>query len=468
MGMPPIAAGAGQPAPNVPANAGGVQRGARRISGALGIAVIFVAGVLALAVLLQPWLWNRYVEVPAPPRSVVQQETQLREKLNNYEKSADQLKTLASLLLGLSALYAVSLGVASYLGIQDAKERADQAVERIGGLETTTRERLRDYESRLEAERKGFNERAEQEVLYIRGQFPLFRDMQESIRKLSENLHQFIPDGDFGRDIFTRIDDESRVMIEHFERAVGAFEFFDLTPFSKDAGRIYTMLGSYYSHKYSHESAKHQKNPKSSPPERSDTERAALYLHRARQVSPNDIAPLNELGYLYVVVTNDNERAAPFLEKSLGLQDDQQRARHLLAIVEHVRGTQELARKRPAEAVGHFAASLTLLTKALQCGRWQATPEPIRYIGALAYNRACALARLAELTAIPGERDGYATAAVDDLEFVFPKGQAPEEQRLADFTGDIKKGGDLEGLSQVAAARDRFRELTNRVLAGGP
>jgi tetratricopeptide (TPR) repeat protein len=455
------------PAGSLPANASGPSKsrgkGVKFISWVLGTATIAAALVLAFDVMLQPWMWNRYVEVPAPPRGISQQEALLREKLNSYEKSAEDLKSLVSLLLGLSSLYALSLGVASYIGVQEAKDRADKTVERLNQLEEKTGARVQDYERRLERQSGEVEARIETEVLNIRRQFPLFRDMQESIQKIGDHLGEFLPDGDFGRDVFKRIDVKDRVMIEHFERSVAAFEFFDLAPFAKDASRVYVMLGSYYSHKYARETGENKKDSKANPPPDSgDLERATWYLSRAHKVLPRGIAPLNELGYLYVVVMGQNEKAVPHLEKSLEFQTDQQRARHLMAIIEHTRGTEELSKGNSAQAVTYFMESLKLLDHAIdKCTRWQATPEPARYRRALLYNRACALARLAELGT---EKETYASRALADLESVFPSELEPEEQRLSDFQSDIKDAADLHVLLQITAVQTRMGEMIRRVL----
>jgi tetratricopeptide (TPR) repeat protein len=450
-----------------PAEAGGPwarrSMAAKVISLVLGTLIIAAALLLGIDVIRQPWMWNHYIEVPAPPRDISQQEILLREKLNNYEKSAEDLKSLVSLLLGLSSLYALSLGVASYFGVQEAKDRADETISGLTRLEVNARTNVQDYERRLEKQTEEVEKRIETEVLNVHRQFPLFRDMQESIQKIGNNLGQFVPDGDFGRDVFQKIDVKQRVMIEYFESSVAAFEFFDLQPFEKDVSRVYVMLGSYYSHKYAREATENRSDSKKNPPpDPADLERATLYLNRAHDVLPKSIAPLNELGYLYVIVMSQNEKAVDFLKTSLELQANQQRARHLMAIIEHTRGTEELSKGNSANAIPRFLESLKLLDYAIdKCTRWQATREHPRYGRALLYNRACALARLAELGI---ETVTYATRAMDDLEFVFPTGQEPEEQRVSDFRNDVKDTGDLCILLGIAATRKRLGALIREVL----
>ncbi|HEX3375769.1 MAG TPA: hypothetical protein VHS29_02845 [Candidatus Acidoferrales bacterium] len=435
---------------------------AKVISLVLGTLIIATALLLSFDVIRQPWMWNHYIEVPAPPRDISQQEILLREKLNNYEKNAEDLKSLVSLLLGLSSLYALSLGVASYFGVQEAKDRADKTIDGLTKLEANAKANVQDYERRLEKQtgdvEKHIKEFIETEVLNVHRQFPLFRDTQESIQKIGNNLGQFVPDGDFGRDIFQKIDVKQRVMIEYFESSVAAFEFFDLQPFEKDVSRVYVMLGSYYSHKYAREATENSRDSKKNPPpDSADLERATLYLNRAHKVFPHSIAPLNELDYLYVIVMGQNEKAVEFLQTSLDLQTNQQRARHLMAIIEHTRGTEELSKGNSAKAIPRFLESLKLLDYAIdKCTRWQATLEHPRYGRALRYNRACALARLAELGI---ETVTHASRAMDDLELVFPTRQEPEEQRVSDFQNDMKNTGDLCILLGIAATRRRLVAL---------
>jgi len=433
----------------------------KKLTLALWIAVVATALLLALVLLLDSMRWSNYVEVLAPPRDVSQQERILREKLNYYEKSADELKTLVSLLLGLSTLYGLALGVGSYINVQEAKDRADEIIGRLITLEEKTGQDVERYENRLEkqqseyekrfdAQLKRFDADTERNLNDIRREFPLFRDMQEAIQKIANKLQEFIPDTEYGRDIYQKISLNDRVMIEHYERSIGAFEFFTLEPFSEDASRIFTMLGSYYSRKYTRENSEYLKELKDlkdgktgTKPDPADISRARLYLSRAQKIAPKRISPLNELGYMEVVVTGDNEKAAPFLEKSLALYPDQQRARYYLSIVEHIRGNEARTGGNKAEAIKHYQISVDQLTTALACNQWQAVEEPGRYRRAIHYNRACARARLGELADDEPTRTKLFREAIDDLNKTFPAGQTPDEQRKTDFAADLISPGDF-------------------------
>jgi hypothetical protein len=365
----------------------------KKVTVLLGGVVAITALMIAVQLILESWRWTRYTEILAPPTNVNEQERSLREKLNYYEKSADEIKTLSSLLIGLSTLFGLALGVGSYLNVKETKEQ-------------------------FEADAKRLREAIDRELLTVRQNFPLFRDTNRSIQDIRYRLQKFIPDADYGRDVFNKIDMKDRVMIEHYERSVGTLEFFDLTPFKKDATGIYHMLGSYYSHKYSRENTEHKNarsvrssNESPKPPDIGDIARAHLYLGRANEISPEDIGPLNEIGYLEVVVTNEGEKAVRFLERSLELQSDQQRARYYLSIVEHIQGNAELS-DDPTSAREHYKESVLQLSKALDCKRWQAVEEPERYRRAIHYNRACGYARLAELARDEPTKDKLCLKAI--------------------------------------------------------
>jgi tetratricopeptide (TPR) repeat protein len=66
----------------------------------------------------------------------------LKEKLDNYSKRVDDLQKVASLLLGLSTIYALTLGIAAYTSVQgnidQAKRIVDEAKEWVKRLETAT------------------------------------------------------------------------------------------------------------------------------------------------------------------------------------------------------------------------------------------------------------------------------------------------------------------------------------------
>jgi len=417
----------------------------KKLTLVLGAAVVVTAFLLVLVLLLDSMRWANYVEVLAPPRDVSQQERILREKLNYYEKSADELKTLASLLLGLSTLYGLALGVGSYISVQEAKDRAGEAIERLTALETRT------------------GQEVERHLNDIRREFPLFRNMQGSIRKICNKLQEFIPDTEYGRDAFQKINLNDRVMIEHYERSIGAFEFFTLQPFSEDASRIFTMLGSYYSHKYGRENSEYKKSGNGTKPDLADVSRARWYLSRAQDIAPLNISSLNELGYLEVVVTGDSEKAVPFLEKSLDLYPEQQRARYYLSIAEHIRGNEARSARKQAEAVKHYQISVDQLTEALARKQWQAVEEPEHYRRAIHYNRACARARLGELAGNESARNALFREAIDDLNKTFPTGKTPDGQRKTDFAVDLVNPGDFFELGNMPNFKDELDLIRKRV-----
>ncbi|HMI53384.1 MAG TPA: hypothetical protein VK525_17860 [Candidatus Saccharimonadales bacterium] len=415
----------------------------------LGILIVITGFAISVQIMLESFWWTRYAESLSPPRNVSDQERLLREKLDFYSKNADEMKSLATLLVGLSTIYGLSLGVGSYLNVKEAKDQ-------------------------FEAQRTELRATVEEELLAIRRDFPLFRATHRAIQDISFSLERLIPDTDFGRDVFQKIDLQDRTMIEYYERSLGTLEFFDLAPFRRDAASIYHMLGSYYSHRFSRERSEYEKvknnnsqstsdaeNPK--PPDPGDIFRSRLYLNRACEISPTIIGPLNELGYLEIIVRSDWLRAVPALRKSLELQDDQQRARYYLAIAEHLQGNEA----RPQDVIRaekHYRESVSLLGDALARKRWQKVEEPARYRRAMHYNRACGLARLAELERNPRHIVKFREAAMADLLQTFPAGEVPDEQRKVDFEQDLERGGDLRKLAEAPDFYDVIRTLHARVV----
>ncbi len=408
----------------------------------LGAIVILVGLVVSLQLVVEFFWWTRYTDNSTPPGNTSQQEKMLREKLDFYAKNADELKELAGLIVGLSTLYGISLGVGSYLNVKQAKDQFD-------------------------SDRQMLVAKVDSDLLAIRKNFPLFRDTERAIQDIRFKLQKFIPDADYGRDVFEQIDPMNAVMIEHYERSVGTLEFFDLTSFSEDAGSIYHMLGSYYSHKYEYERKRNDENSTRDDakklPDLRDLFRAGWYLQRAREISPKNIGPLNEIGYLEVVVKNAGEEAVPYLRKSLQLEDNQQRARYYLAIVEHLRGNAARSAGQKSIAVKHYAQSVSLLSEALERKYWQSSEEPGRFRRAILYNRACGYARVAEGTPSEKEARVLRLAALKDLQSTFPADEKPDKQRKVDLENDLLRQGDLRALAENAEFTQEVRYLVRRV-----
>jgi hypothetical protein len=414
----------------------------------IGTAILALLALLTIQLILEAGRWERYVEVSRPPIGISDEEKIIQMKLSYYEKSADELKTLTSLMLGLSTVFGLALGVSSYFNLKTTKEQ---------------------YETEL----KRLKETIDSEVLTLHRDFPLFRDLHRSISDMRFNLQKFIPESDYGKNVFGSIDTDERMMVMYFERTVATFEFFDLSPFKNDASSIYTMLGSYYSHKYSHEKTKFEnaKNEKSTEkkkqrrpkaPNIQDVARARLYLRRAKEVLPDNFSALNEIGFLEVIVTNEPDRALTALRKSLELNGNQQRARYFLAITEHVAGANELSRN-PARAVRNFRQSVELLEGAFPQEHWQISPAPAGYIRAMHYNCACGYARLGELEDDKKIQSNLFESAMSHLKQSFPI-EKYEKNRKDALREDLLRGGDLDVLGRQAKHRDEIEKLTKQAL----
>src|SRR5262249_1080274 len=121
--------------------------GMKKIALILGAAVLLVSLLLGIHILFEISRESSSIEVLAPPRDTSQQERVLREKLNYYEKNVNDLKELATLIVGISTLYGLVLGIGAYMDVNDAKSRASEIITRLGEQETQTLGRVQSYET---------------------------------------------------------------------------------------------------------------------------------------------------------------------------------------------------------------------------------------------------------------------------------------------------------------------------------
>jgi hypothetical protein len=452
----------------------------KKLAWSLGTVVAVAGLVLAVDIFREAMDWERYVVAVPQPRDLNQQAAALREKLEAYEKSADDLKTLASFVIGLSTLYGLVLGVSAYLGVQEATKRAEESVKDLGALRKKTEDQQAGYEQGLKDAHERFlagleqakadaQRRMESELLDIRREFPLFSHMQRSILKIRFELEQLIPETDSKRDVYKNIQPIKRVRIVHYERTVAGFDLLDLEYFRQDASRIYRMLGSFYSAKYEHENSEKQAEPPSAP-DLLDVERARFYLLRSTEHDPVDVVALNEIGYLEVVVSGEAERARDSLEKSLRLDPGQQRARYYLSIAEHTKASEFRRRGDSLKARQGYERSATLLTEALALKRWQTNEGPHHYRRSILYNLSCARACLAELESDPVATEKLRRDAVDYLKdaFLFDEELTDERKiRMKAFASDMEPGGDLYALLGTTPFGDEVKQIRQRVL-GAP
>jgi len=447
----------------------------KKLAWSLGTVVAVAALILAIDIFREAMDWQRYVVAVPQPRDLNQQAASLREKLEAYEKSADDLKTLASFVIGLSTLYGLALGVSAYLGVQEATRRAEESVKDLGALRQKTEDQQAGYEqglkdahdrflAGLEQAKADTQRRMENELLDIRREFPLFSHMQRSVLKIRFELEQLIPENDSKRDVYKNIPPTKRVRIVHYERTAAAFDILDLEYFREDASRIYRMLGSFYSAKYEHENSLKQAQPALAP-DPLDIERARFYLFRSTEHDPRDVVALNEIGYLEVVVSGEAERARDSLEKSLKLDPGQQRARYYLSITEHTKASEMGLCRELVQAREGYESSVTLLTEALALKRWQTDEGPAHYRRSILYNLSCARARLAELESDPAAAEKLRRNAVDHLRDAFPDDEAETDERkirMKAFQSDTEPGGDLYTLLECFGGE--AKQIRKRVL----
>jgi len=422
-----------------------VQTALRRVVVALGCLVLLVA----IAIFWEAGPWTRYIALVPLPSDLGQQAAVLHEKLEEYERIADTIKTLVSFLISLSTLYALALALNAYLGVQEATKRAEQSVKNLNELQQS---------AKLKYDR---------DLMDIRKEFPLFGEMQSRIGDIRNVLRMLIPEGGFGEAAFRIIGDAEKVRIAHYEQTVASFEFFNLEPFREDAGKIYQLLGSFHSHKWLLEKQAGVKN------DAADVHWARFYLARSHDLIRDDVATLNEMGYFGLKVTKESERAHEQLRRSLDLDSKQQRPRYLLSIIAHSSADTERRRGDVEAAARHYAESVRLLNAAFQMDRWQQEDEEERSRRAdfmkrttsyMYYNRACARARLAELESDPTRQAKLREDAVNDLKSALPSGTVPRgaEQLAHDFELDTNAEGDLFALA-LSPWGNEVRKLLERL-----
>lgn len=401
--------------------------------------------VIAVDLLWEGRQWGHVSIAGAGPKDLTQEAQLLRQKLDAYDKRADDLKTLTSLLLGLSTLYAAVLGAGSYLGIQDATKRAEDSVNDLHEMKREAKQEARESAAKLESQRLEAKQEAREAVLEIRAQLPLFRYMDQAMKRIETELaHLFPPVTEWSRDYYNALTARDRLKIMHYEKAVAVFEFLDLEPFRHAASEIYHCLGTYYGLKYA-------RDVKEKRQSEDDLERSRLYLDWAIRHDGKNIGALNDRGFLALMVdpaVNLDQARSSFAE-SLRIVSDQQRARCYLALVEH--------RQK------NYARAHELLTEALTFKKWQTQESLPRYRLAIYYNRACARARLAEQETDPSKQLKLFESAFEDLERVFPTGEKPNEARVSDLINDLRKEGDLYSLSAQEALSPKVKALLARI-----
>jgi hypothetical protein len=108
------------------------------------VLVVLIVGCLVLIVAASWPLTPISSSTSASTSTAADKEEVLKAKLETYSKRADDLEKLASLLVGLSTVYAIALAVSAYTSVQGNNEQAkrlvDEAKESVTKLEELSKE----------------------------------------------------------------------------------------------------------------------------------------------------------------------------------------------------------------------------------------------------------------------------------------------------------------------------------------
>jgi len=108
------------------------------------VLVVLIAGCLILIIVASWPLRPISSSTSASTSTAADKEELLKAKLETYSKRADDLEKLASLLVGLSTVYAIALAVSAYTSVQgnieQSKALVEEAKQSITKLETLSKE----------------------------------------------------------------------------------------------------------------------------------------------------------------------------------------------------------------------------------------------------------------------------------------------------------------------------------------
>jgi tetratricopeptide (TPR) repeat protein len=377
---------------------------------------------LAMVITAGAFWW----QLPAnQPTRVTATAENLKEKLEAYDKRADELEKLVTLLLGVSTIYAVALSLSAYQQLKDSadkleslKKDAEKEIDRlpddIAKIRNEAKADMRDF------------------VVKVESKFPLFADMDIAIRTVMDELISLLPVIDWSDADYRRLSDQERQKIFFYEKTVASLEYFDLRStrdMRQTTSEIYHGLGNYYGLKYVSDGKVHTE----------DREKSRFYLDRAIRHDRQNTGALNDRAFLalYLDAPPKYADAKQLFSKSLEADSEQQRARYNLAYLEH--------------SDKNYRRAGQLLTEALSMKRWQ-NKLPARNRNDILYNRGCAYARLGE----PEE-------ALKDLEEVFSVRGDYTEELVKQFKQDIQSNGDLFSLASTTPWDSRIAALRSRL-----
>ena len=392
---------------------------------------IFIGAALATVIAAGRFWWQQPVNGPVLKGKTPEA---LSEKLDLYDKRAEELDKLLALLLGLSTIYAIALSLSAYQQLKDsadkledlrkeAQDKINQLPGEIANIKATARDDLNDFALRMQSK------------------YPLFADMDIAIRGIMDRLMHLLPVLDWSDEDYRCLPPQVKQEILFYEKTVAAFEYYDLERIPKvrlTASEIYHGLGNFYGLRFVLESHLEE-----------DKERSRFYLDRAIFYNPENVGALNDRGFLAMNLDKppDFAKARKTFTESLAADPGQQRARYNLAYVEHVEK-------------GNYARSKQLLSEALEKKAWQ-NGSPARHRASILYNRACAYARLGESDV--SQKQNYFDKALADLKEMCDVGIADRAELPKSFKDDLQPGGDLSPLTSGNPWMKQVEEIAARL-----
>jgi hypothetical protein len=331
---------------------------------------------------------------------------------------ADNTQRLLALLVTFSSLYAVALGISSYVSAQDSAKR------------------IEDLRQSIEKS------------------FPFFTRLGERMEQLRDRLVGLMPDSDERVDYYDRLDAMVRENIETVEQsAVSWLYFLDFSGDGKSAelaADICRHLGKYYDARWANFDS--ELAASAGPPNPSAdgdlrrtqkdalANRAKFFLISATEKDPHNFLAWNDLAYFMMDIEGDTSPTAEnYLQTSARNQPRQQRAWYNLGFIFITRGRIKLKAGNLQEARTDFEAAEKFSSRAMEYPNWQTQVNPERTRDVI-YNRACARDYLGRLAASDPEKEKLAKEIESDLRKVC---SAADAKRLELLKDDIKPDGDL-------------------------
>ncbi|MGH9431302.1 MAG: hypothetical protein ACRD3T_07140 [Terriglobia bacterium] len=403
------------------------------------LAWMLVGASAATFLIAADFWWNAGPDIRSAPATSGSPELTevVKSKLDSYEKRADDLEKLLSLLVAMTAVYGIALGLSSYAQAKessdrlnqirnDALQQAQQSAGRLTQIENDARQEVQKLPGEMTGVRDNAaatlnriqddaNRQVEDFVHKVQSRFPLLSDMDVGIRAIVTRVTHLFPVIDWTEENYDRLRPQGKQEILYYEKAIAALEPFDLGPVRKEVSEIFHGLGNFYGVKYKIEKEERKKDANKPAPLEDDMERSRFYLERSLGQDSYNVGALNDRVFFALNIdpsTQELTNAWDRCQASLKLDPEQQRARYNLAYIEHVKQS--------------YQESVKLLTEALSKLTWQLA-EPARHHFSIHYNRACAHARL-------GETD----SALSDLEEAIPPATPSDSQLKDQFPADIK------------------------------